>query len=210
MRSLSAENTEAAEFELWEEMRKYDSPRLHMELHSQDELRRFAAAKALHIKGKQDTFAYVLPLCDASNASLRAVAACVLGQLGTPERPFLERSLPILSRLLCLDPEASVRAEAAAALGHLASPDALDDLTTASKDMDADVRANAAFAFGKINNRKSIQELLRLTYDPDADVRMWAVIGLKCLSKESPVTRTRLAELLNDPSEGVREELKNE
>lgn len=199
-------STEDEAFDLWDEMRSYNSQRLHAELHSINEKRRFAAASALHVKGDKDTLAYVLPLCSESNAYLRGVAARVLGQLGTPQRPFLAESIPVLSRLAIDDTDAEVRGEAAAALGHLASPTTLSVLSQASKDEDADVRANAAFAFGCIKHQDSIQELLRLTYDTDATVRLWAVIGLKRVSEGSPATQARLIELLNDPSAEVREE----
>jgi HEAT repeat protein len=170
---------EDLEFALWDEMRSYDVARLHSELSATNDLRRFAAATALHFKGGKQTLTYALSLCESPDPLLRSVAARVLGQLGAPKRPFADQSIPVLSRMVLTDPDADVRADAAAALGHLGSSAAIEVLTIAANDSDADVRANVAFAFGKIADPRAIEQLTMLLRDLDPEVRDWADIGLK-------------------------------
>jgi len=199
-------NQEDIEYELWEEMKLYELSRLHEELLSSEEMRRFAAAERLRLRGDNRTFEYVVSLSKAQDASYREVAAFIFGQLGTPNRPFRKQSIPILSDLLRYDPISKVRAGAAAALGHLSALESFEYLNDASEDKDADVRANVAFAFGAIKGEKVIEPLIRLTHDDDSEVASWAVLGLSILDVDSAVVRDRLMELLNDPREEIRDD----
>lgn len=204
MPDINSLNQEDVEYELWEEMKLYDIYRLHEELLSSEEMRRFAAAKQLHLRGDYRTFEYVVFLSKVQDASYRDVAAFTLGQLGTPNRPFRKQSIPILSDLLRYDPIPQVRAGAAAALGHLSALECVEYLNDASEDKDADVRTNVAFAFGAIKGEKVIEPLIRLTHDDDSEVVSWAVLGLSILDIDSLIVRDRLMELLNDPREEIR------
>ena len=194
------------EFKLWEEMKAYDVDELHRQLTSENEMRRFAAAKALQVKGDPHTFEFSVRLTRHDDPKLRAVAAFILGQLGTPGRPFKSKSTSELTILLSDDPVADVRAEAAAAIGHLGPSSAARVLATVANDEDPDVRASVAFALGRMKDERSTKELLRLTYDSNDEVRLWALIGIKPLSSEVSEIRQRVAELLDDPSEEIRVE----
>lgn len=198
MSQATSTDIEDIEYELWEEMKNYNSDRLRTELSSHDELRRFAAAGELTIRGENETFTYASTLANMPEASFREVSARILGQLGTPNRPFLESSLPILCNLLQSDPDYQVRAAAAAALGHLGSSKSLEYLICAVTDKEADVRKSVAFALGNICDERALNPLLTLTYDIDCDVACWAVIGLRLLRVNSMIVRDRLVQMLND------------
>jgi HEAT repeat protein len=207
MSEINSVNQEDVKYELWEEMKQYDLSRLHAELLSPEEMRRFAAAQQLHLRGDNRTFEYVVSLSKAQDASYRDVATFTLGQLGTPNRPFRKQSIPILSNLLRYDPISQVRAGAAAALGHLSALESFEYLNDASKDKDADVRASVAFALGTIKDEKAIQPLIKLTHDDDSEVVSWAVVGLITLDMDSPIVRDRFVEMLNDTREEILDDV---
>lgn len=207
MSESSSISDEDAEYKTWEEMKQYDIFQLHKELISPEEIRRFTSARELQIRGDNRTFEYVASLSNMPNALYREVAAFILGQLGTPERPFRKQSIPILSNLLRYDPIPQVRAAAAAALGHLSSLESFEYLNDASRDKDADVRASIAFALGKIKDEKAIQPLIKLTHDDDGEVVSWAVVGLITLDIDSPIVRDRFVEMLNDTREEILDDV---
>jgi HEAT repeat protein len=193
---LTGRSDQDRDFDLFQEMKGYDIPRLHAELTSPDMWRRYAAARQLHFKGGEDTFAYALALLKAAEAERRDIGAFVLGQLGTSQRPFLARSIGPLRDLVVHDADADVRASAAAALGHLRSPAALDALLAAAADPEAEVRANVAFALGATPGDGAIDGLLRLTHDAVPLVVEWTLLGLQGVAPESPRIRDRLAQML--------------
>lgn len=200
-------NSEDGEYELWEEMKHYSLSQLHSELISSEELRRWAAARELQVRGQAETFSYLITLSKMPDASFREIAAFALGQLGTPNRPFIKQSTPILIDLLKHDLDVRVRAAAASALGYLASPDSFEFLKNASLDKEADVRANVAFALGLLQDERSIQPLISLTRDNDNDVACWAVIGLRSLNINSPAISERFVEMLSDSRESIQDEI---
>lgn len=79
---------------------------------------RTVAAQHLHLRGGMPAFKAARALAHDDKPERRAIAAFLLGQLGTPARPFLRKTLPILSRLMD-DPDAQVRACAVWAFGCL-------------------------------------------------------------------------------------------
>lgn len=205
MMRLTTSDDADIEFYLWKEMKKYALEDLHNELISEHALRRFTSAKELHLRGESFTFEYAKLLCDSDIFS-REIGAFILGQLGTPNRPFMASSIPILTRLLKFDIEPAVRSAAASALGHLASAQSLDTLVEAAKDIDSSVRGAVAFALGEVGGQGSIKPLLRLTYDEVTDVVEWALIGIGQLDFNTASIRDRYAELLDDPREEIFEE----
>lgn len=143
-------------------------------LSDRDAIVRTAAARELQQRGGE------LALDEAKRLSLsrrgvdREIAAFLLGQLGTPKRPFRRQSLPVLSSLL-FDKSAAVREAAAAALGHLRFRAAVSVLIDASADPIAGVRSAVAFALTQFPGDELAQRcLLVLSKDRDKEVRLWA------------------------------------
>ena len=91
-------------------------------LYDEDCIVRSAAACELHHRGDADTFERLKGCIADSRPYVREMGAFTLGQLGTPERPFREESIPLLMELLD-DTDAEVRATAVSSFGHLFSGD---------------------------------------------------------------------------------------
>lgn len=194
------------DLELWEKFRACSLGQLHQALGSQNEPERFAAARELQVRGQATTFELSTSLAKNNNAVLREMSAFVLGQLGTPGRPFRHLSLPVLNRLL-EDSVFTVRAAAAAALGHLKAHESLTLLEKTAEDTEAEVRSNVAFALGNIPCDRSVELLLALTWDSDQEVVSWAVLALIMLDANTLEVRERFVKMLNTSRKDVRDEV---
>jgi len=156
-------------------LRAYPTPSLHPFLEDKSVVVRSAAAREVQIRGESISFEVVIRLVGDRRAYVREIAVFILGQLGTPNYPFRERSIPIISDRLVSDKSPAVRAAAAAALGHLNAHESLDALAEAVSDASAEVRACTAFALNNMKRRRKARELLSiLKSDKNVDVRFWA------------------------------------
>ena len=140
---------------------------------------RSIVAKVLQIKGDGDLFKKIFSF-------VRELCAFILGQYGTPDKPYKDLSVNTLISLTndsCLD----VKLSAVAALGHLYNdsimPDIAEDrLFTLASDGNPNVRMYVALALGScanINKAKDI--LLNLLQDNNKEVIEWAEVGLDIL-----------------------------
>lgn len=156
-------------------LREYPTQSLHPFLEDKNVLVRSAAAREVQIRGELISFEAAVSLAGDKRSHVREIAVFLLGQLGTPNFPFRERSIPIISDRLAFDKSAAVRAAAAAALGHLNAHESLDALAKAASDSSAEVRACTAFALSNMKRRRKARELLlMLKSDTNDDVRFWA------------------------------------
>jgi HEAT repeat protein len=156
-------------------LRAYPTQSLYPFLEDKSVVVRSAAAREVQIRGESISFEASIGLTGDKRAYVREIAVFILGQLGTPNYPFRERSIPIISDRLALDKSAAVRAAAAAALGHLNAYESLDTLAGAASDASAEVRACTAFALNNMKRRRKARELLsQLKHDENDDVRFWA------------------------------------
>jgi HEAT repeat protein len=157
---------------LWQAVKLYDTKALLPLLRDKDSLVRTTVARELQVRGDVLTFDEAMVMGHSKKASEREIAAFLLGQLGTPNFPFKERSIPVLETQLEKDKNAAVRATAAASLGHLQSESSVPLLINASTDAHADVRIAVAFALSIFpDNRDATKCLKKLSMDKDKDVR---------------------------------------
>jgi HEAT repeat protein len=159
---------------------------------------------------------------------MREMACTVLGQAGscdfslpgqvTGYEVHYREGVPDLLRLLEEDPAPAVRSSAAAALGFQVQPETLPFLCRGAYDSSADVR------FGVVNGLEAfrsyfweandtvpyrqevISTLLHLMNDSDEDVRDWATFSIHQGRHDTPETRARLWQALDDPNPDVRGE----
>ena len=147
---------------------------------------RSIVAKVLQIKGDGDLFKKIVSLERDDRPFVRELCAFILGQYGTPDKPYKDLSVNTLISLTndsCLD----VKLSAVAALGHLYNdsimPDTAEDrLFTLASDGNSNVRMYVALALGScanINKAKDI--LLNLLQDNNKEVIEWAEVGLDIL-----------------------------
>jgi HEAT repeat protein len=164
-------------------------------------------------------------LADDPRPRMREMAAYILGQVGYPDPAspgFLIRypdGIATLLRLLERDPDEEVRTNAAYALGFLKAPATIPILVRVADDPCPEVREAVATALGSFHatyywsaklQQRYLDELrstlLRLMDDEDDDVRDWATFGIHQGGHDTPATRARLWQALDDPHFVVRGE----
>lgn len=192
---------------LLREMKPKSDEQLHEVILRGDNDQKRAAASELTIRGGKANFHKALEFCQSTDPAVREQGAFVLGQLGTPERPFSEESFPVLIDLLDNDPVEDVRAAAAFALGHLGNPKAVSSLIAHADDDSAEIRFGLAFALGNFDEPEVVAPLIALSTDADNDVRTWAVFSLgTCLEMDNAALRGALVARLSEKDAEIRGE----
>ncbi len=166
-----------------------------------------AAASQLTVRGGEDVFEKAVEFCNSKDPNIRAEGAHVLGQIGTPGRPFKKEATPILINIFINDSSNIVRASAAASLGHIENKKVIDVLSKYVSDHDAQVRQNVAFALGCYNLASVVNPLVELSKDENEEVRSWATFGLgTCIDFDTNKIRNALFLRLSDENPEVRGE----
>lgn len=162
---------------VFQALKSYETKPLFQFLSDRSSIVRTAAARELQMRGGSDTFQKGAELLNSTSATSREIGAFLLGQLGTPNMPFRDESVPLLELRLSEDPSPAVREAAAAALGHLHALQSVDVLISAACDETAQVRAAVAFSLSRLQDSpRAISCLKQLQHDLDPMVREWASI----------------------------------
>lgn len=158
----------------------------------------------LQRRGDQSTFDAMAQLCVSTAESSRRLGLNVLAQLGFETgRPFLEASLPIVTRFCQIDMAEAVLVDAVAALGHLHDIRGLEPVLRVVEHDSDQVRMTAAMALphvaGEPPDERAVEALIRLSDDDDPSVRDWATFGLGSqLEVDSPPIRDALLARIED------------
>ncbi|MEH6418358.1 HEAT repeat domain-containing protein [Pseudomonas sp. CGJS7] len=164
---------------LFQALRLYSVEALHAIVFDENPLVRTAVARELQVRGDVSTYELMSRSSFDIREYVREISAFTLGQLGTPERPFREQSIPLLVALAtddCVD----VRAAAVSSLGHSRANEAVDAIVKAGGDLSPEVRASAATALGRVSrSNEVITALQNLYHDAEQDVREWAGLSLE-------------------------------
>jgi HEAT repeat protein len=161
----------------------------------------------LQRRGTREVFATAARLCVSACPRERELGANILGQLGPPERPFREESLPVLLQMLSDEIDEGVLQAVAVALGHLADARAVEPLARLRHHPSAEVRY--AVVHGLLGHRAqlAVSSLIELSTDDHAHVRDWATFGLGSqIETDTPEIRDTLARRLADPHDETRAE----
>lgn len=170
-------------------VRLYDEDELFACLTDTQPVLRTAAARALHARASRPVFDRVLPLTGHARHDMREIAAFILGQLGTADRPFAQESFPALGRLLD-DAYWEVRRAAVGAIGSLSEPGrqapraVRDRVLALATDAAPDVRTSVSVALGTIDDPQARVCLERLLEDEDRRVREDAQLGLDIMEAD--------------------------
>jgi HEAT repeat protein len=170
----------------FEAVKVWDVKRLVPLLSDSDSVVRTLAAQQLQLKGDDYVFDEVVRLVDSSTDYVRESAAFVLGQLGTPGRPYRDKSLPHLLNMLN-DESDIVRSSVVAALGHLYVDEKMPDrvaksIVNLATDPSCEVRSCVAFSLGhSVSNDLVLNALNELKIDSDEGVRSYAELGIELL-----------------------------
>jgi HEAT repeat protein len=144
---------------------------------------RWQAIALLQERGDLATFVEARRLCAGASREERMLGVDILGQLGgRPDRPFTDRSLPVLRLLATAEQDPMVLYSVLIAFGHLRDRRALPSVVDLAEHHDPRVRYGAAYALpnviGDPPDRAGLAALRRLAEDPDGDVAEWAALGL--------------------------------
>ena len=170
--------------------------------------RRWSLVRDLQRRGDAETFEVARRLVRRDRAAERALAADVLSQLGAPELPFRDQSVPLLMELCHPHEHPDVVHAALSALGHLDDPRALEAFIGCKDHSDPEVRlavaANLPSALGRDEDPRAVDALIQLTGDPDDEVRDWATMSLGVrLDSDTAEVRDALARRLEDDAGDV-------
>lgn len=162
---------------VFQALKGYETKVLFQFLGDRSSIVRTAAARELQMRGGNDVFQKGVELLGSKSAVKREIGAFLLGQLGTPNMPFRDETIPLLESRLREDPFPAVREAAAAALGHLHAVQSVDALISAADDETAQVRAAIAFSLSRFQDSpEALSCLKQLQHDQDPMVREWAAI----------------------------------
>ncbi|GII63082.1 hypothetical protein Skr01_31670 [Sphaerisporangium krabiense] len=143
---------------------------------------RWKAVGVLHGRGDLETFTEARRLCAGDHRAERVLGVDILGELGAPQRPFIDKTLSVLRYLAACEEDVRVLHAVLIAFGHLRDPRALPSVIELATHPDATVRYGAAYALSHVLGRPpdpaGLAALRRLARDPDDDVADWAALGL--------------------------------
>lgn len=170
---------------VWLGLRRFPTLALFQFLSDPDVIVRSATARELQIRGGKRVFEKTKQLLVSDKKNLRELAAFILGQLGTPKRPFKAESTQLLLQLLRSETNATVRATAIDSLGWLHTTRAIKNIVSFAKDRSPAVRGSVGFAVGMIycEKHQSIPEsywrlLKKFRKDKSRAVREEAKLGI--------------------------------
>ena len=163
--------------------------------------------RELHIRGSEEVYLAASALCAKNNQS-KILGANILGQLGSPARPFRDSSLEVLWAMLVTEKSPPVLNAILVAIGHLqenSDTRKIKTITGLADHRNETVRRGVVFALLARKDRLSISALIRLSRDKSSGVRDWATFGLSSMvDVDTPALRDALIERLDDPDEDTR------
>jgi len=170
---------------VWQASKQYRTAALWQFLYDRDVIVRSATARELQIRGGKLVYEQTKKLLKDDSKTIRELAAFILGQLGTPKRPFKTASTRDLLRLIKFEKNATVRATSICSLGQLKATKALATIISFSHDPSPAVRGSVAFAIGMIYCEKlatipirTKRLLNKLCSDKPREVRGMAKLGI--------------------------------
>jgi len=169
--------------------RRWSIPTLiHHALRTKDEKRAWKSVVRLQLRGTREVFIAAASLCRSTNPHERRLGADILGQLGTPKRPFRIKSVRILHQMLRAESKTKVLNSILTALGHCQKKNDRYGLRRICR---FHVHRSAAVRFGVVmallsrTEKLSVDTLVSLSADKSPGIRDWATFGLGTMISSS-------------------------
>ena len=160
---------------------------------------------ALAYRGDEEVLFRARAMAEDDDPCERAIAAFLLGQLGTPVPTFPDESAAALEEMAAREQDPGVLEAVAHGFGHLGEPYGLDALVALAGHGDARVREAAAISLAGREAPGAIDTLIRLSRDERSEVRDWATFALGMLASQDTVElREALVARLGDPDPETR------
>ncbi len=180
---------------------------IFLALRETDDEIRWSYVQTLHARGGQETFEAAHELCKSQNPLDATLGADILGQLGTPDFPFHETSVPILLEIFDNHGEENPLQSAAMALGRIGDSRAIEKLLELRNHESSEIRFAVVHGLLTLEDEKSVGALIKLTTDEDEDVRNWATFGIGSqIEIDTPEIRDALFNRLDEDDHEIRGE----
>jgi HEAT repeat protein len=161
------------------------------------------ATVALHERGSREVLDAALTLCTSLDAKWRSLGACILGELGSPERTFPEECCDALIRLLH-DPIDDVQITAIYALGHLGNRRCDPCLLPFASHPEPAIRKGVGFSLSGTTLPEAVPILLALMHDAYVGARDWATTTLAAATCfDTPEIREALLERVSVDDDAI-------
>lgn len=169
-----------------------------------------SALVVLQARGTAEVLEAARMLCRSPDSKRRALAATVLGELGSPERTFPEECCDALVGLLRTDKDEHVLMSAVFAFGHLGARGGDLDIIALKDHPKEAIRHGVAFALAGATSPEAVRTLLELMEDSYEPARDWATTNIGEYEEiDGPEIRDALWRRTGDESEFVRAEALN-
>ncbi|MFB8791503.1 MAG: HEAT repeat domain-containing protein [Potamolinea sp.] len=151
---------------------------IKLALNAEDEDEVWELVPSLHFRGNREVLEAAQKLCESEIFKERKLGVDILGQLGIPQRTFLDESLSILFKLLDTEKDSEVLYSIGIALGHIGDKRAIEPLVKLKNHPIAEVRYGVTFGISGQEDTLAISTLIELAADENENVRNWATFGL--------------------------------
>ncbi|MEV1173697.1 ankyrin repeat domain-containing protein, partial [Nonomuraea sp. NPDC049784] len=160
-------------------------------------------ADSLGKRADEETYEALSRLCASEDAREREFGVDAIAQFGFAEgeKPYLERTLPLLQKMVTTEGNPQVLRSVLAALGHQGDPRALPQVLDVIGRPGHKRTMTDAIALADVlppDHEEGLALLIAMTEEEDAEVRDWATAGLAGLSADTPRIREALAARLTD------------
>jgi len=173
----------------WQRVKQLTNAELLCFVRSKNALVRDLVIREFHVRPSRDVLEIALSLLHEKKAIARAAGYLILGQLGSPDRPFRDDSMPPILRGIESEKSPSVRCAIAYAIGHLVPPRPFHEQIIGGllRFLDAKEKSlsvSIAFAIAGLSLSDRLDQLMkRLLADGDQDVREWVEISLESIKE---------------------------
>ncbi|WP_219471604.1 ankyrin repeat domain-containing protein, partial [Nonomuraea rhizosphaerae] len=163
----------------------------------------WVVADSLGKRADEETYEVLARLCVSEDAREREFGVDAIAQFGfaDDEKPYLERTLPLLQKMATTEGNPQVLRSVLAALGHQGDPRALPQVLDIIGRPGHRRTMTDAIALADVlppDHQDGLEILIGMTRDDETEVRDWATAGLAALKADTPVIREALADRLDD------------
>lgn len=173
----------------WQRVKQLTNTELLCFVRSKNALVRDLVIREFHVRPSREVLEIALSLLREKKAVARAAGYLILGQLGSPDRPFRGDSMRSILAGMESEKSPSVRSAIAYAVGHLVPPkesheQIIDGLLHFLDAKNKSLRVAVAFAVSGLSMSGRLDRLLKkLLADGDQDVREWVEISLETIKQ---------------------------
>ncbi|MCK2217449.1 ankyrin repeat domain-containing protein [Actinomadura sp. ATCC 31491] len=163
----------------------------------------WVVADTLAKRADDDTYEALARLCVSEDAREREFGVDAIAQFGFAdgEKPYLERTLPLLLKMVTTESSEQVLRSVLAAIGHQGDPRGLPAVLDLVRRPGRRRTMTDAIALADVlppDHEEGLALLAEMSRDDDAEVRDWATAGLAGLDADTPLVREALAARLSD------------